>query len=649
MSTKKRLVCLYVLFLIGVTSRWAFGQDAIPLDQAARDGKVEVEISGIGGSTGDTILITVRRRVPEVLRLMLTPGTVFKSVTRTVQNMAGASIKGERLGERSYRPTTKIVLADDDKHSFVVEAYCLDFHKGNPGPSDRFSIAPPDRQTLKILQAGKAKDATIQVIQAAVWIDRDGATAAQLKQRFPVDDGDIEAARDLLQDAKQAKLGTPSTSATPATPRISPPLNAPKVPNFTPPLNAPPNVSTIPSIPRPADVPKVRPLSQPGAAQKRKSSEPDFRTWTDSTGKYTVEAEFVDFQDGKVRLRKGNGSIVALPIERLSAADQQFVKAQGEAKAEDNAANETPTVRWPKGVRTDPVFAQTQPMKRIGYLVIRPGVSPDYENKQPVTSASQWLDRTWDAPSEKQDQSAVEAIEKAVASALESCGFSSSRVVIAKGDMPRDVFTRATGMDGLLLIRFQTMSFSVFEPSGELGRRGVWVIADAGLFRPADLKPLMVSGLQAISVIGAELGDGTRTVTTLDYAGACASAVCRELDRAILCSLQCSWQESDIERGLAVLREHTKEAMPKPTESRFNNEKAALLEVNVEGVGKTATLMLGGNWPRRWTASTGRVVHVILKPGTYPIALEERTGSESRQYAGQLAVSGGKAYLYSIK
>jgi len=71
--------------------------------------------------------------------------------------MAGASIKGKRVGERSYRPTTEIVLADNDKHSYVIEAYCLDFHKGNPGPSDRFSIAPPDGRTLKILQAGKAK------------------------------------------------------------------------------------------------------------------------------------------------------------------------------------------------------------------------------------------------------------------------------------------------------------------------------------------------------------------------------------------------------------------------------------------------------------------------------------------------------------
>jgi len=129
--------------------RWALGQTAIPLDKALKDGKVEAEITGISGSTGDAILIVARRKVPEVLRVMLTPGTVFKSVSGTVQNMLGAFIKGERVGEKSYRPATEIVLTDNERHSYVVEAYCLDFHKGNPGASDSFSITPPDGQASR--------------------------------------------------------------------------------------------------------------------------------------------------------------------------------------------------------------------------------------------------------------------------------------------------------------------------------------------------------------------------------------------------------------------------------------------------------------------------------------------------------------------
>jgi hypothetical protein len=58
------------------------------------------------------------------------------------------------------------------------------------------------------------------------------------------------------------------------------------------------------------------------------------RKWTDSIGKHTVEAEFVDFKDGKVWLKKEDGSVIPVPIERLSEADQQFVKADGASKGE---------------------------------------------------------------------------------------------------------------------------------------------------------------------------------------------------------------------------------------------------------------------------------------------------------------------------
>jgi len=55
-------------------------------------------------------------------------------------------------------------------------------------------------------------------------MDRDGTTATELKQRFPVGDVDIEAARGLLRDAKQG-VGTPKT---PPVPGIPPSPGAPR-------------------------------------------------------------------------------------------------------------------------------------------------------------------------------------------------------------------------------------------------------------------------------------------------------------------------------------------------------------------------------------------------------------------------------------
>ena len=52
------------------------------------------------------------------------------------------------------------------------------------------------------------------------------------------------------------------------------------------------------------------------------------RKWTDITGKFSVEAELVDVGDGKVRLKKENGKVVSIPIERLSLSDRSFVDQQ---------------------------------------------------------------------------------------------------------------------------------------------------------------------------------------------------------------------------------------------------------------------------------------------------------------------------------
>ena len=56
------------------------------------------------------------------------------------------------------------------------------------------------------------------------------------------------------------------------------------------------------------------------------------REWTDPTGKYRVEAELIDFTDGVVRLRKEDGRVIAVPLEKLSLADRHFVAQKSTQK-----------------------------------------------------------------------------------------------------------------------------------------------------------------------------------------------------------------------------------------------------------------------------------------------------------------------------
>jgi sporulation protein YlmC with PRC-barrel domain len=59
------------------------------------------------------------------------------------------------------------------------------------------------------------------------------------------------------------------------------------------------------------------------------ATKPDeIRTWSDKTGKYKIEAQLVTKVDDKVILKRlDNGEIITLVIDKLSTADQEFLKA----------------------------------------------------------------------------------------------------------------------------------------------------------------------------------------------------------------------------------------------------------------------------------------------------------------------------------
>ena len=52
------------------------------------------------------------------------------------------------------------------------------------------------------------------------------------------------------------------------------------------------------------------------------------RTWKSANGKFSTQAELVDFQDGKAHLKKDDGLVVQVPLLSLSLEDRQYVKSQ---------------------------------------------------------------------------------------------------------------------------------------------------------------------------------------------------------------------------------------------------------------------------------------------------------------------------------
>jgi len=83
------------------------------------------------------------------------------------------------------------------------------------------------------------------------------------------------------------------------------------------------------------------------------------RTWTDSTGKYTIKGEMVGVEDGKVRLRTNDDRTIVVPIKNLSREDQQFLANQV-ARSPGTSAPEEPDGRELRTVVVEGVGANEE-------------------------------------------------------------------------------------------------------------------------------------------------------------------------------------------------------------------------------------------------------------------------------------------------
>jgi hypothetical protein len=71
-----------------------------------------------------------------------------------------------------------------------------------------------------------------------------------------------------------------------------------------------------------------------GTQRAERQSTQKTRTWTDATGKFSVEAALVGVAGDTVRLKRKDGRVVTVPIKRLNAAAQQYLTSLKEGSAE---------------------------------------------------------------------------------------------------------------------------------------------------------------------------------------------------------------------------------------------------------------------------------------------------------------------------
>lgn len=81
------------------------------------------------------------------------------------------------------------------------------------------------------------------------------------------------------------------------------------------------------------------------------------RTWTDITGKFSRDAEFLKLEDGQVHLRLKGGKTTKIPLKELSKKDRDWVRNTGKAKgATEKPVGSRIVLRSYKAIVDDTVF-----------------------------------------------------------------------------------------------------------------------------------------------------------------------------------------------------------------------------------------------------------------------------------------------------
>ena len=174
------------------------------LSEAIDKNFVKAEITGSGASSGDSINLGLTRLTPHAIEITVPKGTVLFASDRS-QNMVVWKVRGKPKDTMWIIAVSKIVLDSSKPQTFILEAYCLDFHKENPRSSTKFSVGTlTDPQILRVLDVldNLSSDITsVGAIQTAIWVVTEDVSKKELVDRFPVEQKDVDNAKTILEEA----------------------------------------------------------------------------------------------------------------------------------------------------------------------------------------------------------------------------------------------------------------------------------------------------------------------------------------------------------------------------------------------------------------------------------------------------------------
>jgi hypothetical protein len=172
------------------------------LSNAIALGYVQASITGNGASSGDSIILNIKRLVTYTVEIdPLSLGTVL-TTSETAQSMVINKLEGIENGDNTYTPTNRILLVTSNQVAYLFNAYCLTFHRSNPESSNLFTASGMASanvvKILNVLPSLAPSITTVSAVQTAIWTVTDNIGLNDLSTTFPSGVNQIGNAKTIL-------------------------------------------------------------------------------------------------------------------------------------------------------------------------------------------------------------------------------------------------------------------------------------------------------------------------------------------------------------------------------------------------------------------------------------------------------------------
>ena len=123
------------------------------------------------------------------------------------------------------------------------------------------------------------------------------------------------------------------------------------------------------------------------SASKTKPNMAKTRTWTDRSGTFKVEAQFIGLKDGKIHLHKLNGVKIAVPVVKMAIEDLEYVeKVTGVSLDDDKPLSDI------KRRSTQNAKSGDRKKSESAAIVAKPGATVEPSKSKPSASEYDWFD-----------------------------------------------------------------------------------------------------------------------------------------------------------------------------------------------------------------------------------------------------------------